>query len=182
VLEVVVPVRLKVILELHHLTDAEIETAANIVASSGAAFVKTGTGWTPAAATLPRIRPIAAVVAGRAGIKASGGIRDLPTVAEMVAIGVTRFGINTASAIELVRGIDALPGQRLVIAPPASTATCSRKSCPRPRSSARSCPGLPPNLACRPTSWSWPAASAWRSAPAPFPKAISTARWAPRAG
>lgn len=117
VLEAVAPVPLKVILELHHLTDAEIETAADIVASSGAAFVKTGTGWTPAAATLPRIRRIAAVVAGRAGIKASGGIRDLATVAEMVAAGVTRFGINTASAIELVRQVEALPGQRLAILP-----------------------------------------------------------------
>lgn len=117
VIEAAAPVPLKVILELHHLTDAEIETAADIVASSGAAFVKTGTGWTPAAATLPRIRLIAAVVAGRAGIKASGGIRDLATVAEMVTLGVTRFGINTASAIELVKQVDALPGGRLAIAP-----------------------------------------------------------------
>ncbi|MCX5569913.1 deoxyribose-phosphate aldolase [Kaistia nematophila] len=117
VIEAAAPVPLKVILELHHLTDTEIETAADIVASSGAAFVKTGTGWTPAAATLPRIRLIAAVVAGRAGIKASGGIRDLATVAEMVALGVTRFGINTASAIELVKQVDALPGGRLAIAP-----------------------------------------------------------------
>lgn len=115
VIEAAAPVPLKVILELHHLTDAEIEIAADIVAASGAAFVKTGTGWTPAAATLPRIRLIAAVVAGRAGIKASGGIRDLATVAEMVSIGVTRFGINTASAIELVKQVDALPGGRLPI-------------------------------------------------------------------
>ncbi len=115
VIEAAAPVPLKVILELHHLTDAEVEIAADIVAASGAAFVKTGTGWTPAAATLPRIRLIAAVVAGRAGIKASGGIRDLATVAEMVSIGVTRFGINTASAIELVKQVDALPGGRLPI-------------------------------------------------------------------
>ncbi|BCP55528.1 deoxyribose-phosphate aldolase [Kaistia sp. 32K] len=115
VIEAAAPVPLKVILELHHLTDAEIETAADIVASSGAAFVKTGTGWTPAAATLPRIRLISAVVNGRAGIKASGGIRDLATVAEMAAIGVTRFGINTASAIELVKQVDALPGGVLAI-------------------------------------------------------------------
>jgi deoxyribose-phosphate aldolase len=117
VIEAAAPVPLKVIIELHHLTDAEIEVAADIVAASGAAFVKTGTGWTPAAATLPRIRRIAAVVAGRAGIKASGGIRDLPTIAEMVASGVTRFGINTASAIELVKQVDALPGGRLTIVP-----------------------------------------------------------------
>jgi len=116
VLEAVHPVPLKVILELHHLTDAEIEIAADIVASSGAAFVKTGTGWTPAAATIERIRRIAAVTAGRAGIKASGGIRDLGTVAQMVALGVTRFGINTATAVDLVRAVDALPGGRLPIA------------------------------------------------------------------
>lgn len=115
VIEAAAPVPIKVIIELHHLTDAEMETAAEIVAASGAAFVKTGTGWTPAAATLPRIRRIAAVVAGRAGIKASGGIRDLDTVAAMVAIGVTRFGINTASATDLVAKVRALPGGRLPI-------------------------------------------------------------------
>lgn len=115
VIEAAAPVPIKVIIELHHLTDAEMETAAEIVAASGAAFVKTGTGWTPAAATLPRIRRIAAVVAGRAGIKASGGIRDLETVAAMVAIGVTRFGINTASATDLVAEVRALPGGRLPI-------------------------------------------------------------------
>jgi len=109
------PVPIKVIIELHHLTDAELEAAAEIVAASGAAFVKTGTGWTPAAATLPRIRRIASVVAGRCGIKASGGIRDLETVAAMVAIGVTRFGINTASATDLVAAVRALPGGRLPI-------------------------------------------------------------------
>lgn len=115
VIEAAAPVPIKVIIELHHLTDVEMETAAEIVAASGAAFVKTGTGWTPAAATLPRIRRIAAVVAGRAGIKASGGIRDLDTIAAMVAIGVTRFGINTASATDLVAKVRALPGGRLPI-------------------------------------------------------------------
>lgn len=115
VIEAAAPVPIKVIIELHHLTDAEMETAAEIVAASGAAFVKTGTGWTPAAATLPRIRRIAAVVAGRTGIKASGGIRDLDTVAAMVGMGVTRFGINTASATELVERVRALPGGRLPI-------------------------------------------------------------------
>ncbi|MCX5478606.1 deoxyribose-phosphate aldolase [Kaistia geumhonensis] len=115
VIEAAAPVPIKVIIELHHLTDAEMETAAEIVAASGAAFVKTGTGWTPAAATLPRIRRIAAVVAGRAGIKASGGIRDLDTVAAMVGMGVTRFGINTTSATELVERVRALPGGRLPI-------------------------------------------------------------------
>ncbi len=115
VIEAAAPVPIKVIIELHHLTDSEMETAAEIVAASGAAFVKTGTGWTPAAATLPRIRRIASVVAGRAGIKVSGGIRDLDTVAAMVAIGVTRFGINTASATDLVSQVRALPDGRLPI-------------------------------------------------------------------
>ncbi len=109
------PVPLKVIIELHHLTDAEADRAAEIVAASGAAFVKTGTGWTPSASTLPRIRRIADIVGGRAGIKASGGIRDLDTVAAMVASGVTRFGINATTAIELVAAVGALPEGRLPI-------------------------------------------------------------------
>lgn len=115
VVAAVAPVPLKVILELHHLTDVEIEAASAIVAESGAAFVKTGTGWTPAAATLERIALIARVVGGRVGIKASGGIRDLDTVARMVSLGVTRFGVNTVTAVDLVRQVAALPGGRLAI-------------------------------------------------------------------
>ena len=83
--------------------------------ASGAAFVKTGTAWTPGGATVERIRLIAGFVKGAVGLKASGGIRSLETVATMVALGVTRFGVNTRSAVELVRECARLPGGGLPI-------------------------------------------------------------------
>lgn len=115
VVEAVAPVPLKVILEVSHLTDDEIRTASAIVAESGAAFVKTGTGWTPNATTVERIRLIVETVQGAVQVKASGGIRSLETIATMVDLGVTRFGINTRVAVDLVSQCAALPEGRLVL-------------------------------------------------------------------
>jgi deoxyribose-phosphate aldolase len=115
VVEAIAPVPLKVILELAHLTDEEIRTAAALVAESGAAFVKTGTGWTPSATTLERLKLIVETVDGAVEVKASGGIRSLEDIAGMVRLGVTRFGINTKVAVDLVRQCAALPGGRLAI-------------------------------------------------------------------
>ena len=81
----------------------------------GTVRAKTGTGWTPSATTVEKIRIIAETVRGRVAIKASGGIRSLETIREMVALGVTRFGINTRTAVDLVRECAALPGGRLVL-------------------------------------------------------------------
>ncbi|MFV0332956.1 MAG: deoxyribose-phosphate aldolase [Tropicimonas sp.] len=115
VVEAVAPVPLKVILELAHLTDEEIHAASALVAESGAAFVKTGTGWTQSATTLEKLRIIVETVDGAVGVKASGGIRSLDAIAGMVRLGVTRFGINTTVAVDLVRQCAALPGGRLPI-------------------------------------------------------------------
>lgn len=116
VVQAIAPVPLKVILELAHLSDDEIRTGAKIVAGSGAAFVKTGTGWTPSATTPEKIRMIVEAVGDAIGVKASGGIRSLDAIADMVRLGVTRFGINTRVAVDLVRQCAALPGGRLVMA------------------------------------------------------------------
>lgn len=116
VVEAIAPVPLKVILELAHLSDDEIRKGAEIVADSGAAFVKTGTGWTPNATTAERLRLIIDTVGGAVGVKASGGIRSLETIAEMLRLGVTRFGINTKVAVDLVRQCADLPGGRLDLA------------------------------------------------------------------
>lgn len=115
VVEAIAPVSLKVILELAHLTDDEIRAASAIVATSGAAFVKTGTGWTPSATTPEKLKLIIETVEGGVEVKASGGIRSLGSIADMVRLGVTRFGINTKVAVDLVRQCAALPGGRLDI-------------------------------------------------------------------
>ncbi len=54
--EVMGDMPLKVILECHHLTDAQIAEASVIAVDAGAAWVKTGTGWAPTGATLENVK------------------------------------------------------------------------------------------------------------------------------
>ncbi len=115
VVDAIAPVPLKVILEVAHLTDDEIRRGSAIIAESGAAFVKTGSGWTPGATTVERLRIIIETVGGAVEVKASGGIRDLAAIADMLRLGVTRFGINTRVAVNLVRQCAVLPGGCLAI-------------------------------------------------------------------
>ena len=90
----------KVIVETPKLTDEEIVKAAQIVLESGATFIKTGTGHF-GATTLHHVQLINETVGGKLKIKAASGIRDLKTVEEMMANGVTRFGIGISG----IRGI-----------------------------------------------------------------------------
>ncbi|WP_175857715.1 deoxyribose-phosphate aldolase [Burkholderia anthina] len=117
VVETIAPVPLKVILEVFHLSDDEIRHGCDCAVAGGAAFVKTGTGWTASGTTPARVALICDAVQGRAQVKASGGIRDLATIAAMIGSGVSRFGINTQVARDLVRQCAALPGGALEIRP-----------------------------------------------------------------
>ena len=92
----------KVIIEVNTLTDAEIEQACELVIDSGAAFLKTGTGWVPGDANIERIRKIKNICGPRIKIKAAGGIRTPEEFMALCDIGVERMGINTKSAIEIV--------------------------------------------------------------------------------
>ena len=93
----------KVIIELNCLTDEELPKACEIVIASGADFLKTGTGWVPGNANIERIRKIKELVGDRIKIKASGGIRTREEFDELLKIGVDRFGINTQSAVDIVK-------------------------------------------------------------------------------
>ncbi|MGF6767598.1 deoxyribose-phosphate aldolase [Paraburkholderia sp. GAS199] len=116
VVEAITPVPLKVILEISYLTDDEIRRGCDCVIAAGAAFVKTATGWTPPGTTVERVALICDAVRGRVQVKASGGIRDLQTIAAMIDLGVSRFGINTQVALDLVQQCEALPQGGLQIA------------------------------------------------------------------
>jgi deoxyribose-phosphate aldolase len=98
VVETARPVPIKVILEVHYLSDDEIKRACELCIRGGADFVKTATGWGPAGTTLERVEKIIRFVDGAIKVKASGGIRDYQTVEKMLSMGVARFGINTAAA------------------------------------------------------------------------------------
>ena len=101
----------KVILECHYLTDDQIRRGAELCAEAGAAFVKTGTGWTPTGATLENITLIKSAVGDAVGIKASGGVRDLATLVEMYRRGARRFGISLGHERVILDEARALPGE-----------------------------------------------------------------------
>lgn len=89
----------KVIIETALLTTEEKETAARLVVDSGAAFVKTSTGFLGPGATVEDVQLLAQVTGGRIGVKASGGIRDLATARALIAAGATRLGTSSGVAI-----------------------------------------------------------------------------------
>lgn len=96
----------KVIIEINALTDPEMEQACNLAIESGAAFLKTGTGWVTGEGTDPanikRIRKIKEICGQQIKVKAAGGIRTAQEFMELVDMGVERMGINTQSAIQIV--------------------------------------------------------------------------------
>lgn len=99
----------KVILEVAYLSTEQIKRGCDAAVAAGAAFVKTGTGWAPGGTTVKQIEQIAGFVGGAVGIKASGGIRGLKMVKEMIALGVTRFGINVQASLDILEEVAAGP-------------------------------------------------------------------------
>jgi len=110
VVQIAGDVEIKVILEVHCLAEDEIKKACELSINAGAAFVKTSTGWLPTGATLETVSLISNFVGDAIKIKASGGIRDLNTLAKMVAMGVARFGINVQASMDLIAACAKLPG------------------------------------------------------------------------
>jgi len=92
----------KVIIELNCLEDDDLEKVCDIVVSSGADFLKTGSGWIPGGANIDRIKKIKEILGGRIKVKAAGGIRTREEFDALLDLGVERFGINTKSAVEIV--------------------------------------------------------------------------------
>ncbi|HAX50598.1 deoxyribose-phosphate aldolase [Muricomes intestini] len=93
----------KVILETCLLTDDEKEYACRICRESGAAFVKTSTGFSTDGAREDDVALMRRIVGSGMGVKASGGIRSPETALDMVRAGADRLG--TSSGIAIVEGI-----------------------------------------------------------------------------
>jgi deoxyribose-phosphate aldolase len=89
----------KVIIETCLLTGEEKERATQLVVESGAAFVKTSTGFAAGGATVEDVMLLARVAASRIGVKAAGGIRDYATALAMIEAGATRLGTSSGVAI-----------------------------------------------------------------------------------
>ena len=110
VVQIAGDVEVKVILEVHCLSDDEIKRACELCIKAGAAFVKTSTGWMHTGATLETVSLISNFVGNAIKIKAAGGIRDLDTLAKMIALGVARFGINVQASMDLISACAQQPG------------------------------------------------------------------------
>lgn len=100
---------LKVILEVHWLSDDDIRRGCECAINGGADFVKTATGHTPTGATPANIALIKSIVGDRAQIKASGGIRSLSQLVDLYRPGARRFGVGALSAVAIMKEFDALP-------------------------------------------------------------------------
>lgn len=91
----------KVILEVTYLQDDEIRIGSEMVASAGASYVKTGTGYSKP--TLVRhIEIIKKAVGDRISIKCAGGVKNLEQLKDMYSAGATRFGIGIRSALDIL--------------------------------------------------------------------------------
>ncbi|REE55402.1 deoxyribose-phosphate aldolase [Paenibacillus taihuensis] len=89
----------KVILEVGLLTDEEKVTASEICKRAGADFVKTSTGFGPGGATVHDIALMRKTVGPDMGVKASGGVRDLEAVQNLIEAGATRIGASASVTI-----------------------------------------------------------------------------------
>ena len=90
----------KVIIETSLLNQDEKSLACNIVRESGAAFVKTSTGFSSSGATLEDVRLIKKMVGDRVGIKASGGIKTKNEAVKFIEAGASRIG--TSKGVEIL--------------------------------------------------------------------------------
>ena len=82
----------KVIIETCLLNDEEKTAVCQAAVQAGAAFVKTSTGFSTGGATVHDVALMKQAVAGKAKVKASGGIRTPEFTAELVAAGADRIG------------------------------------------------------------------------------------------
>lgn len=88
----------KVILETSELTDEQIVRGCELSRDAGAGYVKTSTGFASGGATPEVVALMAKTVPGL-GVKASGGVRTLDQLIDMVEAGATRVGASGTAAI-----------------------------------------------------------------------------------
>lgn len=100
---------LKVIIETSLLNDEEKTRVCQAARDARADFVKTSTGFSAAGATAADVALMRRVVGPNMGVKASGGIRTLEVLLEMVEAGASRIG--TSNGVGLVQEAKAKFGE-----------------------------------------------------------------------
>ncbi len=85
---------LKVIIEICLLTDDEIIRMCDIVAKSGAEYIKTSTGFSKGGATFHAVELMAQNCPETLLIKAAGGISSIDDAEEFLRLGASRLGTS----------------------------------------------------------------------------------------
>ncbi len=91
--------RLKVILECGLLERSQRVEAARRAMAAGADYLKTSTGFLAGGATVEDVTLLRRVAGSAAGVKASGGIRNLDQALAMLAAGADRLGTSSGVRI-----------------------------------------------------------------------------------
>jgi deoxyribose-phosphate aldolase len=89
----------KVIIETAYLSDKMKRLATQIVAASGADFVKTSTGFGPSGATPEDVALLREEAPEGLAVKASGGIRTLEDALDVLNAGASRLGMSSSVAV-----------------------------------------------------------------------------------
>ncbi len=92
----------KVIIETALLTDEEKELACSCIIRAGAHYVKTSTGFAGGGANIQDIMLLVSSLAGKAKIKASGGISTRGQAEKLILAGADIIG--TSNGISLISG------------------------------------------------------------------------------
>jgi deoxyribose-phosphate aldolase len=92
----------KVIIETSLLTDEEKVIASALAKKAKADFVKTSTGFSDGGATVYDVALMRETVGPDMGVKASGGVRTVEDVEDMIAAGATRIGAS--AGVQIVSG------------------------------------------------------------------------------
>lgn len=92
---------LKVIIETCLLTDEEKIEMCEIVSASGAAYIKTSTGFSTGGATREDVALFAENVKPGVKIKAAGGISSIKDAEDFIALGAERLG--TSRIVKIVK-------------------------------------------------------------------------------
>jgi deoxyribose-phosphate aldolase len=98
----------KVIIETCLLSDEEKVLACKAAVAAGAHFVKTSTGFSTGGATVRDVALMKETVAGKALVKAAGGVRSLADMQAMIDAGADRIG--TSAGVQLVAGAEITHG------------------------------------------------------------------------
>lgn len=93
------PAIVKVIIETCLLNDDEKVKACLAAKATGAAFVKTSTGFSTGGATPEDIALMRKTVGAEMGVKASGGVRTKAQALAMIEAGASRIGCSSTKKI-----------------------------------------------------------------------------------